>query len=85
MCDFKPGDEIVCVKAAGDLVEGKTYICLGIYNRPCDQIDIISGDLLLAGIWVQVKSDDYGGWYPWRFRKPIIDEESIDLRKSIDA
>lgn len=80
MCDFKPGDEVVCVDAvaskftqggyAPPLVEGRTYQVSDVFEvRRCFSGDLsgLIGVALVGHEW-SVNSVR-GAWAPSRFRK----------------
>lgn len=80
MCDFKPGDEVVCVDASASrwtiegfappLSEGATYVVADVF----DVRNLISGTpsgqigVSLVGLAWSVKGI-CGAWSPTRFRK----------------
>lgn len=82
MCDFKPGEEVICVDAHGAdgaLEKGRHYIILRIFlveNRAWSHKHKAWN---VPGIYVQVRPDDGdGGWWQRRFRRPIVDEDMIE-------
>lgn len=78
MCDFQPGEEVICVDASilipnqdkPPLVVGKTYVVLHVMNLP-------GHSYLYVGTGVR------DGWRPERFRRPLIDEADTDLREAL--
>lgn len=80
MCDFKPGDEVVCVDAvaskftrlgyAPPLVEGQTYEISDIFEVRTALSGKLSGQIgvALAGLEWGVNGVR-GAWTPSRFRK----------------
>ncbi len=80
MCDFKPGDEVVCVDAVGSkftrlgyappLVEGQTYEISDIFEVRTALSGKLSGQIgvALAGLEWGVNGVR-GAWTPSRFRK----------------
>lgn len=82
MCDFKPGDEVVCVKtpscAANPTVKGQTYTVERVFFNQW------SGDyaLMLLGVENGDEWADYPGFWghsPRRFRKVERRNDSLSI------
>lgn len=77
MCDFQPGEEIICVKpdVQGVLRKDKTYIVYDVY------LDSSGYYWVNVNITVNEERALIGeqrtGWFPWRFRRPMQDEEGF--------
>lgn len=95
MCDFKPGDEVVCVDATGEaqeLVEGQIYVVTRVVG-PGEKFPTVKGLVVNAAsisIWVRGGFDFYGqtgrawpGYYPHRFRKAQRRDLSTWLKTSV--
>lgn len=84
MCDFKPGDEVMCVDAglqwgvlACPLIKGAIYTVRGLVKTP-------AGDGSRVSVMVDVRSSHLtGAWSPHRFRKVQRRDLSAWLKTSI--
>jgi hypothetical protein len=82
MCDFKPGDEVVCVDAspsfrvaAGRPVKGAVYVVEGYDESRIDGIGLI-----IAGLgWSHDFDGLTVGWSPLRFRKIERRNDSLSI------
>jgi len=78
MCDFKAGEEIICIDARlsnGKLIRDKTYICRDVYTA-LEQIFVC----VFGG-----RDDPDDGWFAHRFRRPIVDETPVALKQTVKA
>lgn len=75
MCDFKPGDEVVCVKdgRTGVTRKGKAYVVEAVFLHPSS-----GPSLALIGIPVRVRGY-YWGHNPDRFRKVARRNDSLSI------
>jgi len=88
MCDFKPGDEVVCVDASecGELIEGRAYTIRDVF-RPGAFCRDAFGNGGIAGAWgvdlAEVKNPRAcrAGYRAERFRK--VQRRKTDL--SVEA
>lgn len=95
-CDFREGEELICVEGCDELIKGQTYIALAVFPFTAAHFLFIHPELAgEIGVNVGATADerralaegqpDSAGWFAWRFRRPIVDEEEIRVSEVLRA
>lgn len=97
-CDFRVGEEVICIAGIDELETGKSYIIYsvnitgagthgfkGLASNPCPQ-DLVFVNVNCSRYEKEANARGHpeeAGWHHWRFRRPEINEEDTDLREAL--